>query len=290
MEEQTLTADPAPAQAATPSAPVEPTVEQPAGTGTPPVEKTAPETTTPEKKEWDGNLETLKDLGKDEVERAKSMRRYLTKKTQELSEAQKKAQEFDKLKSDPRYQQFIAAQNGQPQPQPQPTAAPQPLWTENEWQEAMVNPNKMAELFDRGVQARVMQVAQQYAPYIQELQQKQTFVEKSQEIDEFARVHPDVWDLYDAGIMKPLVQSVVDSGKGTFAEAYEMAKKQEAYYEQRALQKAQGRVQEKKAAVSATPSPTNEASVLWANDREEAKRIAFEQALLGKKVTVKTRS
>lgn len=287
---QTQTLEPAPAPTqesnapATPSGNVEQKVESTAQPTAPNGTAQAP-VTPAEKPEWDGNLESLKDLGKDEVERAKGMRRYLTKKTQEISEAQKKAQEYDKLLSDPRIQQALNGQASQP-------VAPQqaqPLWSENEWAEAQVNPAKMSELVERSVQARVNQVAAQYAPLIEQLQNKQTFVEKSQEIDEFARVHPDVWDLYEAGIMKPLVREIVDSGQGTFAEAYEKAKSIEAFYKRQATQEAQGRIQEKKAAVTATPSPTNEPSVIWANDREEAKKLAFENAILGKKVTVKTR-
>lgn len=296
MEEQNLGAV-APAESApalpqqiapaVPSAPAEQTqTETSAGTDTPLAQAT-PEVTTPEQKEWDGNLESLKDLGKDEIERAKNMRRYLTKKTQEIGDAQKKAQEYDKLISDPRIKQAL---NGQPQAAPQEAPQqPQALWSPGEWEEAQVNPAKMAELFDRGVQARVNQVAAQYAPLIEQLQNKQTFVEKSQEIDEFARMHPDVWELYDAGIMKPLVREIVDSGQGTFAEAYEKAKSIESFYKRQATQEAQGRIMEKKAAVTATPSPTNEPSVIWASDREEAKKLAFENAILGKKVTVRTR-
>lgn len=286
----TQTLEPAPAPApessapATPSGNVEQKVESTAQPTVPNGTAQAP-VTPAEKPEWDGNLESLKDLGKDEVERAKGMRRYLTKKTQEIGEAQKKAQEYDKLLSDPRIQQAL---NGQTQAQVAPQQA-QPLWSENEWAEAQVNPAKMSELVERSVQSRVNQVAAQYAPLIEQLQNKQTFVEKSQEIDEFARIHPDVWDLYEAGIMKPLVREIVDSGQGTFAEAYEKAKSIESFYKRQATQEAQGRILEKKAAVTATPSPTNEPSVIWANDREEAKKLAFENAILGKKVTVKTR-
>lgn len=294
MEEQTLTAEPEQTTilAVAPSAPVETTqpVEPTAETGAPAeAEKTStPESTTSEKKEWDGNLESLKDLGKDEIERAKSMRRYLTKKTQEISDIQRKAAEFEKLKTDPRYQLFMNGVQTNALPPP-PVQQPQPLWSASEWQEAQVNPEKMAELFDRGVQARVREVAQQVLPTIEQIQQKQAFAESSQQISDFAQVHPDIWDLYDAGIMKPLVREIVDSGQGTIADAYEKARSIQSFFDQRATQKAQGRILEKKAAVTSAPSPTNEPSIIWADDREHATRLAFENALSGKKVNVKVR-
>lgn len=294
MAEETLTAAPEPASTEpveSPSTAPEQTAQPNPGTNEPAAPAT-PEVTTPEKPEkeaWDGNLESLKDLGKDEVERALKMRRYLTKETQKLAEAKKKAEEYERIKADPRFQQFMSG-NQQTQPTPNQQPEQQALWTESEWQEAQVNPSKMAELFERGVNAKVQEVASQYAPVIQELEKKQAFVERSAEIQDFASIHPDIWDLYEAGIMKPLVREIVDTGQGTIADAYEKAKNIETFFKQKAQQVAQGRVLEKKAAVAATPSPASEPSVIWAADREEAKRIAFENALLGKRVQVKTRS
>lgn len=307
--EQTQTVDPVSAAPAvsTPSAPPASSVataapqapasngtaqSAPSANGAPAVTQAAPAI----KPEWDGNLESLKDLPTDQVEHAKSVRRYLTKErekdAQRNAEIKTKAEQFDRIRQDPalaEFQQWKQSQqfrNGNGQQAP---AQPQVPWTADELAEAQVNPSKLGELMQRGIQAGVQQQIQQYAPIVQQLTQKQAFIERSQEVQDFAEAHPDIWDLYDAGIMRPLTQSIVDSGKGGIAEAYAEAKKIEAHYSNRATAAAQGRVLEKKAAVTATPSAASEPSVIWVDkgDRATADRISFENALQDKKVNIR---
>lgn len=245
----------------------------------------------PEKTEWDGNLESLKDLPKDQVEHAKSVRRYLTKErekdAQRTADIRAKAEQLEKIQSDPAFTQFQQWKQGQTFQPPAAAQQAQPLWNESEWNEAQINPNKMAELVQRGIQHGVQQQINQYAPIVQSMQNKQNMLERTQEVQDFGELHPDMWDLYEAGIMRPLVQSVVDSGKGSIAEAYEQAKKIESHYKAAAQQQAQGRVLEKKNAVTATPSSAGEAAVIWANDKKEWERISYENAVLGKVVSVR---
>lgn len=283
--------EPAPVSAApsappeTTAAPAEPTAaapQTPAANGSP-APAAGPAAPT-DKPTWDGKLESLKDLPQDPVEHAKSVRRYLTKErekdAQRTADIRSKAEQYEKLQSDPALAQF--QQWKQSQQNGSSAAAPsqaQPLWTENEWNEAQINPSKMAELVQRGIAHGVDQQIQQYAPIVQQVQQKQAFLERSQEVQEFGELHPDMWDMYEAGIMRPLVQSIVDSGKGSIADAYEQAKKIEAYYNNGAQAKAQGRILEKKNAVTAAPSSAGEPSVIWANDRAEANRLSIENAI-----------
>lgn len=296
-DELTATIDSAPAPASAPSSPppsndsqqVEPTAVPsavPNGSAQAPIAPT-------EKSEWDGNLDSLKDLPKDQVEHAKSVRRYLTKErekdAQRNADIRAKAEQFEKLQKDPalsEFQKWKEAQSMQPRNGP-PPAQPQPMWSEMEWSEAQINPAKMAELVQRGIQSGVQQQINQYAPIVQQMQQKQAFLERSQEVQDFGELHPDMWDLYDAGIMKPLVQSIVDSGQGSIAEAYEKAKTIASHFKNQALQESQGRVLQKKAAVTAAPTPAGEASVIWVDSKEEANRISYENALAGRIVPIK---
>lgn len=297
----TQTVDTAPAPAAAPSTPPETTQPVAAVTQTTATNGSAPAAQATqaapvaptEKTEWDGNLESLKDLPKDQVEHAKSVRRYLTrereKDAQRTADIRAKADQLEKIQSDPQFAQFQQWKQGQQFQVPQQAAAAQPQmpWTENEWNEAQLNPAKMAELFQRGIQHGVQQQISQYAPIVQGLQQKQAFLESAQTVQDFGELHPDMWDLYEAGIMKPIVQSLVDSGKGSIADAYAEAKKIEAHYRNQAQQFAQGQVLAKKNAVTAAPSSAGEPSVIWANDKQEWERITYDNAVLGKVVQVR---
>lgn len=233
---------------------------------------------------WEGNPDTLP---KSLQSRARGVQRYLTKQSQSLAEEKKDAEAFRKLKSDPAFAEF---QKGFAQGSPQTAPSkPAPLFTREDLEEAQVNPDKLGSLIERVTDAKVQMAQQQAIGVLSDLQTKQSFIDKKQELQDFAELHPDFWDLHEKGLMKPYLREIVDTGQGTLVDAYNKAKEVKEMFRREALQESQARVQQKKAAFSSTPSPSTEVDVIWANDKHEATRLAFENAVLGKKVQVKVK-
>jgi len=240
-------------------------------------------TEVPEDYEWEGDPNTLE---KPLQNRAKGVLRYLTKQSQALAEEKKLAEEYRKVQSDPLYQQYLQyKERGTVQQPVQPSA----LFTVSELEEAQVNPGKLGELMERAVNSRISQAEQQVVGKLEALQSKQTFIDKQQELQDFAELHPDFWDLHQKGLIKPYIREIVDTGQGTLQDAYNKAKEVREQFRKEALMETQGRVNQKKAAFTSAPTPSNEPDIIWANDKNEATKIAFENALLGKKVQVKVK-
>lgn len=249
----------------------------------------APATTIPDNWEWNGNV--------DEVEppfrkRALGMQRYLTKRTQELSDSQRKAEEFDRIKADPLYQQFLTTRGQQQQVQTQAPQAfgldPAQVVSPNEWAQMGLDP-AVGNMVNKLVESRLMAAEQNVIGKLQELQARQAQIERSTEISDFAELHPDFWELYDAGILKPLVTQMVDSGQGSLPEAYEKAKAIKDSFTKKAMHDSQQRVTQKKAAFSSPPTPSSASETIWVDNPQDSFRAAFENALLNKRVTVRTR-
>lgn len=237
---------------------------------------------------WEGDADNLP---KPLQNRAKGVLRYLTKQSQALAEEKKLAEEYKKVKADPTYQQYLNYKQGNPVQAPQPGQnQPSALYTREELEEAQVNPEKLGELIQRGADARFKQAEQEVGGIISELRTKQTFVDRKQELQDFAELHPDFWDLHEKGLIKPYIREIVDTGQGTLQDAYNKAKEVKEMFRQEALKESQVRVGQKKAAFSNPPTPSNEPEIIWANNKSEATKIAFDQAVLGKRVQVKVKA
>ena len=258
----------------------------------PPINGSEPETVkseeVPEDYVWEGDADNLP---KPLQNRAKGVLRYLTKQSQSLAEERKMAEEYKKVKSDPAYQQFLNYKQSNQMPQQNQVQAGQApaLYTREELEEAQVNPEKLGELINRGAEARFKQAEQEVGGIISELRTKQTFIDKKQELQDFSEVHPDFWDLHEKGLIKPFIREIVDTGQGTLMDAYNKAKEVREQFRQEALRESQVRVSQKKSAFSSPPTPSNETEIIWANSKNEATKIAFDNAVLGKKVNVKVK-
>lgn len=232
--------------------------------------------------EWNGNVDDVEAPFK---KRALGIQRYLTKRSQELASSQKKAQEYDRIMSDPNVQAYmerLKGANGQAQASPQHDAPPM-----LDWEQLGVDPN-VGSAIDRLIQSRIQTARDEAMQYLNRVDQKQSHLERMQEIQDFGDVHPDMWDMYHAGIFGPILREVVDVKKGTLEDAYNIAKGIRDRFRNDAIQKSQERVQQKKAAFSSTPSPAGEVDTMWV-DPQDSFRIAFENALQQKRVNVRTR-
>jgi hypothetical protein len=254
--------------------------------------ETQPETSpdAPEVEEWNGN--DVEKLPKPLQARAKGMLRYLQKVSQEAAAVKQQAQAYQELNKNPEFQEFIKWKEerlNSPSQSVEQSSDELPI-SEDDFLAAQVDPKKFVE-----VQQRL--AAKQSQPILQKLQgienkiqtyEKQVQREQAERsIDAFAKQHPDFWDIHPV-IMKATLQEVTQAG-GTIEQAYQQAKTLEKQYFEKAQGKIKSKVEEKKKAVSAAPSKSMDPEVVYVSNRQEANRIAFENARLGKRVDVRVK-
>jgi hypothetical protein len=158
-----------------------------------------------------------------------------------------------------------------------------PLFTQQEFEAAQLDPTKFNELINRVVEQKVSEKEAQIAPVISEVQFQQQVVENERLIGDFAAKNKDFWNLYDAGILEPMVKELgLEAG---YAKASEIAGK----FQQAATQSAQARVQEKKASISVKPTNTQSIEVSYVDRPEDVLPTAMRFAAEGKKVKVKVK-
>jgi hypothetical protein len=156
-----------------------------------------------------------------------------------------------------------------------------PLFTEEEFQAAQLDPNKFLELTSKVAQHIVEKEKQQLTPMISQIQFNQQVAENEKRVNDFASKNPDFWNLYEAGILEPLV-STHGLEKG-----FQMASGISKKIQQAEIQKSQARVQEKKASVSATPTQSTSIDTVYVNNPNDVLLTAARYAAEGKKVKVK---
>ncbi len=256
---------------------------------------TQPVIKSEEQPEWDGDVNKLPP----ELQTwAKKAQRHLTKKAMADSELRNMGQEFQQFQSSEDWRSFQSwKQNrGQVVSQPiTPTQSPQaqPLVSQQEWEEAQLDPMKFNGLVDRLVSDKINQAAQMYGQELQQLRSTQQVTQFQNVLADFAEVNPNVLELHELGIMKPLLEEEMRGGKHKSYEsmvnsAYERANQIHDTMKAKALQASQGRVLEKKGAVINTGTTSAEADVVYA-DKGRTFDEALNQALQGKKVKVKAK-
>lgn len=216
---------------------------------------------------WDGNALTLPD----------KIKKIVTDNQVAFHE---KAKEAAELKA--QYEALQGMVNNYAQQIAQPDPA-QPLFTKEEFEQAQLDPNKFLDLTTRVAQHIVDQKAQGLEPLISQIQFNQQVTENEKAINDFAGKHQDFWQLYDAGILEPLVT------KHGLEQGYNLAAKAKANLMQEAINLSQNRVQQKKASIAAVPTQAQSIEVTYVDRPEDALPTAARFAAEGKKVKVKLR-
>jgi hypothetical protein len=239
--------------------------------------------------EWNGS--NVEDLPKPLQNRARGMLRYFHKTTQDIADAKRKAEAFDRIQGDPRFKTFIdSQQQSQPANTQPPIATPEAL-------PLSLTQEDVLQLQSGDPQAVQSVLWKAGAPLVQELQNLRTelLAEKNsrrvdsmeREIDAFASVHPDFWDV-DQRVMKAAMSETVKGG-GTIAQAYQLAKEIEKGYVDRVKKTIRAEVDNKKKATVASPSRSAEINVVEVDNEQDAKRVAAEAAWDNKRVEVRVR-
>lgn len=249
---------------------------------------TAPDNAQPEIEDWNGN--DVETLPKPLQARARGMLRYLHQKSQEAAQVQHLAQAYQELTSHPEFQEFM---NWKEQrlntPQPEELVA-EPL-SEDDFLAAQTDPSKFVEVQEK----LLMQKAAPFLKKVEALEnkiaqyeQKERHAEAARQLDGFATQHPDFWKINPV-VMKACLDEVMVKNHGTIEEAYNQAKTLEKQYLDQAKVTINKKVEEKKKAVTATPSKSLDPGIVYVSSEREANKVAAENALLGKRVDVRVK-
>ena len=225
-----------------------------------------------------------KDLSPELLAVYKNMQGAYTKKTQEIADFKKKGEVLDQLGS---YEPFVKWYNqhragldkGLPdktlvdkteQEQPKGSMAEM---TQEELMEIQGNPKKFQEY----VKNLALQAS---APMVREAQQKAEYVMNLNKVENFAREHPDFWDLDKKGLVEPLIEKYPGM---ELEDVYKLAKF--PFVEDEAVRKAHNIVQDKKVAVTEKPGQVMAgSSKVKVKSREEAMSLAWDFAQKGQAI------
>lgn len=217
----------------------------------------------------------------------KQMQAAFTKKTQDISEARKKAETLDQLVG---YSPFVKWYNGHVNGEPttgkpteqlgEPEKAPQAILdslSEEEMQLLSTDPKKFKEVLRQAIRE---EASQALLPMMLETRKEVEYQKNLSKVESFSKEHSDFWDLDDKGLIDPLIAKYPGMG---LEDIYKLAKY--PYLEQDAVQKAHGIVQQKKAATVEKPGvglpSSNKVRV---KSREEAMALAWDYAERGQTV------
>jgi uncharacterized protein YicC (UPF0701 family) len=238
----------------------------------------------PEDFEWDGNVDALP---KQLQSRGKGMLQYLHKVTQEASQVKRDAEGFQAIVNHPEFKQFLEWQKQQSNAPVQPSynQAPASELTEEELLLAQSDPKKFKSLLDGHVSSHLRPVIEQGLSKITAMERELHFMKQEKNIDAFAGQHPDFYKINPV-IMKAAIRET--RGQSLQA-AYDLAKKLESHYLDKANTSISQKVAEKKKAVSASPSGSITPKVVYVDSEADANRVAYENAVLGKRVDVRVK-
>lgn len=244
--------------------------------------------------EWDGDVNKLPP----ELQSwAKKAQAGLTKKAMAESELRKKGQEYQELLNSEEWKTFQQSKN-KPATPAQESIAPEATAmgiTPDEWEAAQLDSTGQIanKLIQREIEKRVNSAAEQYGVVINQLVQKNETSETKSALSALADQHPDAVEMFQDGILEPLMKleryfGNHKSHESVVQAAYDAASKIQAAADARALQKAQGRITEKKGAVSFTGISKGDLTHIEV-PKEDVFKKAFEAALEGKKINVKSK-
>ena len=217
---------------------------------------------------WDGNVLTLPE----------NIKRIVTDNQVAFHE---KAQEAAELKG--QYEALSQLVNQYTEQIQATRRQNEPLFTQQEFETAQLDPQKFLELTSRVAKNIVDAEKAQFAPMLDRIDFQQKVVENERVINDFAGKHTDFWQLYDAGILEPLIKEMgLDQG---YAKAAAIAGK----FQQKATSDSQARILEKKGSVAARPTNTQSIEVAYVDRPEDVLPTAMRFAAEGKHVKVKVK-
>lgn len=252
--------------------------------------ETASEPIQQEIEDWNGN--DVDTLPKPLQARARGMLRHLHKVSQEAAAVKQHAQAYQEIVNHPEFQEFLQfkeqRQNNPTLPEFSQTQEP---LSEDEFLAAQTDPSKFAEVHNKLLMqkaAPVLKELQQLRQELSQFKQEKVREQAARQLDLFTKDHADFWEINPV-VMKGALEEIVQKKGGTIQQAYDYAKSIEKQYLEKANGTIKQQVEAKKKAVTASPSKSMEPEIIYAPNKAEANRIAFENAKLGKQVDVRVK-
>lgn len=249
--------------------------------------QTAPETPAPadKEREWDGKPESLPTELKQDP---KAIQRAYTRKAMALADAEKKLKELDGIKKEDfeayrqwKQQQEVARQQALVQ-QPLP-----PTQLTPEQMELIKNdPTALTTYVNSLVAAQIQEAAKVIAPQIAQMQQAQSVAQSERMIEDFGAIHPDMWEMAEAGLFKPILEDTVRRG-GSLEEAYAQASKIRDAFRTKAEVEAQAGVRAKREAASLSGTTSGADDTVYVDDSRHSLEKAFDLAFSKKEFVPK---
>ncbi len=277
------------AQAATPEGQVAPAPEvvKPSQGQVAPV-PAAPEK-APEKgqadREWDGKPDSLPNELKQDP---KAIQRAYTKKAMALADAEKRLKEYEGLNKQEidsyrqwKQEQEVARQRQLVQQPPQPTQL-----TTEQFEYIKNNPEAMQQYVQSLVNAQINQAAQTIMPEIQQMKYQQSLAEWERTIADFGEIHPDMWEMHEAGMFKPILEDIVKSG-GTLDDAYNKCAQIRDALRAKAVEEAQVGIRAKKEGSSLSGTTSASDDTVFVENSKDALDKAFDLAFSKKEYVPK---
>ncbi len=160
-----------------------------------------------------------------------------------------------------------------------------PIYSQEEWEQAQLDPMKHAELTRRIIAKEIEIQKQELLPMLQKVQFEQSVAQNEKAINEFAEANKDFWELHDAN--PELFMSVVNQTKD-FKKAYASIKEFKTKLADQAKNEAQARVKEKKGATSYGRTASRTEDVVYVEGtRDDVLSKQIELSLQGKNVQVR---
>lgn len=251
----------------------------------------------PEDWEWDGNPNTLPPQF---AKYGKGIQRYFTKRSMTESELRKAGEEHAKFVQSEEYKQFQTYKKSLNQalpPQQELNVPKQRHYSQEEWENALLDPSgeKMADLIERVAERKLRSTEEKVQQTVSQFQQATNTAHWNAALSDFAEIHPEAVEYHNMGLMEPIVRQELASGKHNSYEsvlntALERVDKSVQAIRQQEQAKAQGRIQEKKAAVVNTGTAVGDFSIVEVEKGEALdKAIEFGMTQPGKRVKVRSK-
>ncbi len=205
-----------------------------------------------------------------------------------LAEAEKRLKEYQGINQDEitqlrqwKQQQEVAKQQQMLQTPPQPSQL-----TPEQYEMIKNDPASMQNYVQSLVNSQLQQAAQVYSQELNQIKYQQSLTQWEQTIADFGEIHPDMWEMHQAGLFKPILEQVVKSG-GTLEDAYAQAAQIRDAFRTKAEVEAQKGVAEKRAASSHPGVTTGNDDVVFVDNAKNALDKAFDLAYTKKEYVPK---
>ncbi len=204
--------------------------------------------------------------------------RYWTKKQQAFAEQEKKAREYEQLTSSPEFKAFQQFQATGAKALPTGSEEPSGVEVTQEEMDAIAlgDQKTLKAVIDRQVKAALDPHTGPIKEQLNGMAEKQKQIETTEMIKAFAEAKPDFWNMWDT--YEPHMKAAIQTGM-PLEQAYEAFKEIESKADERAAKRYKESIEAKKQGSVASSTTTGTPDVVYAENENDAKRLAIQLTL-----------